>query len=154
MKYLAYGSNLNITQMKRRCPSAKIVGTAMLNGYRLMYKGSMTGSYLTIEKTKGHKVPLGIWEINDSDLVSLDRYEGYPIFYYRKLMTITITDDKGNDKNEKAIIYIMHEDRSLGCPSDGYVKTCIDGYTDFGFDTSFLKEAYRYSMEGRKYERQ
>ena len=47
--YLAYGSNLNVRQMKLRCPTARIVGTATIEGYRLMFKGSKTGSYLTIE---------------------------------------------------------------------------------------------------------
>lgn len=68
-------------------------------------------------------------------------------------MRIKVEDKYGNDKTEEAIIYIMHEDRSLGCPTSGYVKTCIEGYIDFGFDESFLTEAYRYSLEGLKYER-
>ena len=29
-KYIAYGSNLNLRQMARRCPTAKVVGTALL----------------------------------------------------------------------------------------------------------------------------
>lgn len=76
MKYLAYGSNLNTKQMKRRCPNAAIVGSTILDGYRLMFKGSKTGAYLTIEKAKSYKVPLGVWEIDSTDLASLDRYEG------------------------------------------------------------------------------
>ena len=51
--YLAYGSNLNIRQMQMRCPGAKPVGTMVLKGYELLFKGSKTGSYLTIEKKKG-----------------------------------------------------------------------------------------------------
>ena len=47
--YLAYGSNLNIPQMQYRCPEARIVGTAVIEGYRLLFNGSKTGSYLTIE---------------------------------------------------------------------------------------------------------
>ena len=30
--YIAYGSNLNISQMKTRCPDAKIVGKTKLEG--------------------------------------------------------------------------------------------------------------------------
>lgn len=50
--YIAYGSNLNVRQMKYRCPTAKIAGTAVIRDYELLYKGSKTGSYLTIEKRK------------------------------------------------------------------------------------------------------
>lgn len=58
--YLAYGSNLNIWQMKHRCPSAEIVGTAEIKGYELLFKGSKTGSYLTIEKAENSSVPVGV----------------------------------------------------------------------------------------------
>ena len=51
--YIAYGSNLNVQQMKFRCPGAKVVGTSVIRNYELLYKGSKTGSYLTIEKKNG-----------------------------------------------------------------------------------------------------
>ena len=63
--YLAYGSNLNIKQMQMRCPGAKPVGTMVLEGYELLFKGSKTGSYLTIEKKIGGKVPVGIWQVSE-----------------------------------------------------------------------------------------
>ena len=58
--YLAYGSNLNIPQMQRRCPTAKIVGIAEIKDYELLFKGSKTGSYLTIEPKKGATVPVAV----------------------------------------------------------------------------------------------
>ena len=48
--YIAYGSNLNVRQMRMRCPSARIIGTSVLKDYELLFKGSKTGSYLTVEK--------------------------------------------------------------------------------------------------------
>ena len=50
--YIAYGSNLNVAQMRRRCPTATILATANLKGWELLFKGSLTGSYLTIEKNE------------------------------------------------------------------------------------------------------
>lgn len=38
--YIAYGSNLNVRQMRMRCPSARIIGTSKLNDYELLFKGS------------------------------------------------------------------------------------------------------------------
>ena len=76
--YLAYGSNLNVRQMKLRCPKATILGTAKLNGWELLFKGSKTGSYLTIEENENGSVPVVIWEVTPSDEKALDRYEGYP----------------------------------------------------------------------------
>ena len=74
--YLAYGSNLNVRQMKTRYPKATILGTANLKGRELLFKGSKTGSYLTIEENENGSVPVVIWEVTPSDEKALDRYEG------------------------------------------------------------------------------
>lgn len=47
--YLAYGSNLSVAQMAQRCPDAVYVGTAVLTDYQLLFKGSQSGNYLTVE---------------------------------------------------------------------------------------------------------
>lgn len=147
--YLAYGSNLNLRQMRWRCKTAVPVGTGYINDYRLMFKGSKTGSYLTIEKAKGYKVPVGVWLIEDADERSLDAYEGYPSFYYKKELEVEFISLKRKLKHKaNAIVYIMHEDRKLGMPSENYVLTCLEGYKSFNFDASYLKEALNYSMEG------
>ena len=89
--YLAYGSNLNMRQMSRRCPTAKPLGTATLEGWTLLFKGSKSGSYLTIEPKEGASVPVGVWEISERDEGYLDVYEGYPNFYYKKELEVTFT---------------------------------------------------------------
>ena len=71
--YIAYGSNLNTYQMSLRCPGAKPVGTAEIRDYRLIFKGSMTGAYLTIEPSKGHSVPVAVWAVSAAHEEALDR---------------------------------------------------------------------------------
>ena len=124
--YIAYGSNLNVRQMKYRCPTAKIVGTAIIKDYELLYKGSKTGSYLTIEKKKGEVVPVAS-------------------FYYKKNMKIRLSE---TGKMIDAFVYIMHEERRLGIPTSAYVSTCKFGYTIFGFDFKYLDKAYEKSLKG------
>ena len=143
--YLAYGSNLNVRQMKYRCPTAKIAGTAVIRDYELLYKGSKTGSYLTIEKKKGGAVPVAVWEVTAADEHSLDIYEGYPNFYYKKNMKIRLSE---TGKMIDAFVYIMHEERRLGIPTPVYVSTCKFGYTICGFDFKYLDEAYEKSLKG------
>ena len=87
--YIAYGSNLNVEQMQHRCPGAQPVATAMLTGYQLLFKGSKTGSYLTIEEKRGSYVPVAIWAVTAMDEKNLDRYEGFPDFYYKKEFRLT-----------------------------------------------------------------
>ena len=147
--YLAYGSNLNIRQMKDRCPDARIVGTADLPGWRLMFKGSKSGNYLTIEQDESSTVPVAVWAVSERDEQNLDLYEGYPTFYYKKELPVTLREaESGKTRAVQAFVYIIHEERKLGRPDESYVARCREGYRDFGFNTAFLDEAYEYSSRG------
>lgn len=53
--YVAYGSNLNIMQMSYRCPGATVAFTGFLLNWKLVYKGSRTGSYATIKNVRDQK---------------------------------------------------------------------------------------------------
>ena len=140
--YLAYGSNLNIRQMRMRCPSARIIGTAAIQDYELLFKGSQTGAYLTIEPKVGARVPVAVWSVTNEDEDALDRYEGFPNFYYKAEMKLPIVGIKsGTVRIRDTFVYIMHEDRPLGVPSEFYVRTCIEGYRSFGFDENLLFDA-------------
>ena len=149
--YIAYGSNLNVAQMQMRCPDARILGTATLDDWRLLFRGSKTGSYLTIEPCEGETVPVAVWEVSERDERSLDRYEGYPAFYYKKELTINIKGIRtGKIRRRKVFVYIMHEDRPIGIPSHWYMATCFEGYRNFGFNIGTLLKAYDYSKEEAK----
>ena len=144
--YIAYGSNLNTEQMRFRCPQAKIIGTSEIKDYELLFKGCQTGCYLTIEKKKGGSVPVAVWATTATDEAALDCYEGFPTFYYKAEMELPVKDTStGKVQNRKCYVYIMHEDRQLGSPSEFYVRTCLDGYRDFGFDEKILMKAVKNS---------
>ena len=87
MKYIAYGSNMVQEQMAFRCPDARLIGTGYIAGARLEFY-----LHATVEKTgdQRNRVPVAVWEINDRDERSLDRYEGYPSFYYKTEMTLDV----------------------------------------------------------------
>ena len=140
--YLAYGSNLNICQMYYRCPGAKIVGTTNIEGYELLFKGSQTGAYLTIEEKAGSKVPAAVWATTAADEAALDRYEGCPIFYYKREMKLPVKDIKTGEIQQRSVyVYIMHEERKCGLPSWNYIETCLEGYRDFHLPEKFLWQA-------------
>ena len=145
--YLAYGSNLNVRQMRCRCPGAKIIGTAVIRNYELLFKGSRSGSYLTIEKKHGGKVPVAVWEVSAENEQALDRYEGFPNFYYKKEMNINVKLLDDTIERRAAFVYIMHEERPLGMPSESYMDICREGYVDFEFDEKFLRAALERSAK-------
>ena len=146
--YIAYGSNLNLPQMRGRCPGATVVGTAVIEDYRLLFKGSKTGSYLTIEPWEGGRVPVAVWEVTAADERSLDRYEGYPVFYRKIGMALDVTlTGSGEVRSLEGFAYAMYADRPLGIPSNSYFVTCAQGYRSFGFDPNILLDAYVNSKE-------
>ena len=146
--YIAYGSNLNVPQMRWRCPDARAIGTGEIRDYELLFKGSMTGSYLTIEKAEGKSVPVTVWEVSADDEKALDRYEGYPRFYYKTDMRIAVKGIRtGKTRVRDAFVYIMNEESDPGIPTAGYYRTCLEGYRSFGFDEKFLIEAVKRSEE-------
>ena len=71
--YLAYGSNLYTPQMRYRCPSARLMGTAVIENYKLMFKKSKTGSYLTVEPKQGAEVPVAVWQLRANGRLTATR---------------------------------------------------------------------------------
>ena len=46
--YFAYGSNMNLEQMKYRCPAAEVVENVRLENYRLAFRGRAPGNGLSM----------------------------------------------------------------------------------------------------------
>ncbi|MBU5310437.1 gamma-glutamylcyclotransferase [Tissierella carlieri] len=143
--YIAYGSNLNLNQMKYRCPTAKVIGTSELKDYELVFRGSSRSAVATIEPCEGSTVPVLLWSIKPDDEKALDRYEGYPSFYGKSGVDITVGNYKAT-----AMIYIMTEGYKLGNPSDSYLKTIEEGYIDAGFDLDILYNAVKKTLSQMK----
>lgn len=134
--YIAYGSNLNLSQMADRCPTAKVVGTSMLKDYELLFRGHCRSAVATIEPKEGSTVPVLIWKIYESDEAALDRYEGYPRFYGKQMMDIDL-----DGQSVSAMVYIMTPGHTFGIPSDYYTDIIWQGYESAGFDTKILADA-------------
>lgn len=134
--YIAYGSNMDMEQMRYRCPTAELVGRAKLDGWQMLFKGSGSGCYATIEEAKGYNVPVLVWTITPKDEQRLDWYEGYPNFYYKRALNVFV---KG--RLVRAMVYIMHEDRKCGEPSASYYGVIKRAYDRFGFDKAVLEQA-------------
>lgn len=130
MKYIAYGSNLNLKQMAFRCPTAKVVGTAILKDWELTFNG-----VATIQPKQGAQVPVGIWEIDSKSEKSLDRYEGYPSLYRKEYLDIEC-----NGQSMKALVYIMNSNIPR-MPNMTYFRAIQEGYLDVGLDECFLIQA-------------
>ncbi len=133
--YIAYGSNLNITQMARRCPTATVLTKGELQGYELVFRGQRKAAVATVEPKENCSVPIVLWELEAADERSLDVYEGYPWLYRKENLTVCC-----EGKEIEAMAYVMNEGREIGQPSTTYLGTIIDGYIQNGLDVEILKE--------------
>ena len=143
--YLAYGSNLSVVQMAQRCPNAVYVGTAVLTDYRLLFKGSQSGNYLTVEAKKGYTVPLLVWKISERDESWLDRYEGYPRHYIKEAITVQTADGS----KIPVMAYIMAEPmcRQPALPSPYYYRAIQQGFEANGLPVESLEEAWNRTID-------
>ena len=133
-KYIAYGSNMNIEQMSRRCPNAKPIGKTVLKNYKLVFKG-----VADIEKSESEEVPIVVWEITKECEKALDIYEGYPRLYRKEYVQIEI-----NGKTELAMVYVMNYAKGAR-PSEYYYNVIKQGYKDFDINIAPLEKALKES---------
>lgn len=133
---IAYGSNLNLGQMRERCPGATIFGAGMVSGYRLLFRGEKDDAFLTIEPAPDRMVPVLLWVLSEEDERSLDRYEGYPEAYRKETITVMMADGPID-----AMVYIMNGPDPFNRPSARYLQTVREGYATAGFDPVFIERA-------------
>lgn len=140
--YLAYGSNLYLEQMYKRCPNCKLIGKSILKDYRISYKGECDGrGYLTIEPCPGMELPVGVFDLTIEDVMALNKYEGYPQVYSKINVNVEV-----NGIIYNAFIYVMNDGFNYSLPSSGYERICMQGYEDFNFNPEYLNEAVVYTL--------
>jgi len=124
--YVAYGSNMDKTQMEKRCPEAKVLGKTYLNNWTLTFP-----HYATIKRSKGKKTPALVWEITSENEGELDHYEAYPKCYDKFDIIVSV-----DGKRMTAMAYIMTDEyeRCDKEPRSGYIDQIVQGYRDAGFD--------------------
>ena len=131
MYYFAYGSNLNRQQMKERCPEGQPKLSATLHHYRLIFAGwsrQRRGGTASIKPMRGERLLGGIYQITESDLKRLDRYEGCPQEHDR--INVIVNTEVGEPLD--VFTYIRKRQPEETKPSAKYLKIIQQGYRDWG----------------------
>ena len=99
--YFAYGSNMWSERLCSRVPSAKTIGRAILEDWKLMFnKRSKDGSAkANLIESPGDTTWGVLYEIGTQDLDALDRAEGG----YKRISVSTRTSD---EKTVEAVTYV------------------------------------------------
>lgn len=130
-RYFAYGSNLWTPQIRSRCPSATPLGTASLQGWRLVYdKPSIDGSAkLNIRPDPDGTVQGVVYRIEDGDRPRLDAAE--PRYSPQSVEV----------GGEPTLTYSYEGEPGLAAPYDWYVAMARLGAASHGVDDRALAAA-------------
>ena len=136
--YFAYGSNINLDQMRYRCPDASVYGQAVLDNSDLRFRGS---GVATVEPREGACVYGLLWELTDKCEASLDRYEGYPRLYIKQTLEVRTFDGQ----RVPVMAYIMNPELHLkpSLPPRDYYLGIKAGYEQNGLPVGCLKYAFK-----------
>ena len=138
MKYFAYGSNMDQAQMRERCPDSKLIGKAVINGYKIaftIFSPKRHCGCADILKSEGERVWGLLYEISDSDLASLDMYEAHPHKYRR--FTVDVKDDAGTTYVAETYEVAAKEGEFIK-PSKHYLGIMQQAAKDFDFSTEYI----------------
>ncbi|NOX09805.1 MAG: gamma-glutamylcyclotransferase [Gammaproteobacteria bacterium] len=136
--YFAYGMNTNLEGMKVRCPQAEPIGQAVLQDYRLVFRG-----VADIEPADGDEVAGVLWWITPDCEDALDILEGYPYMYGKRV--VSVTRPEGNVMD--AMVYYMMDQDAEASPSHFYMDELISGYRTFKLDLNQLTDAVKSCSE-------
>lgn len=128
--YFAYGSNLCVQQMARRCPGAADPRPARLDGHDWLINER---GVATVEPLASGTVHGVLWSVTEDDLATLDRAEGVPVRYRRDRLTVRTRDGAG-----AAWVYIDHRNEP-GPPRPGYLERVIDGAIHHGLPQRWVE---------------
>jgi len=134
--YFAYGSNLSVAQMHQRCPDAVLSGFGCLRNYRLDFTHYSKGwecGVADIVRSEGENVCGLVYLISESDLASLDQYEGYPDVFDRVQETVWI-----NETSMTGVwVYSVREKQKFIAPSVAYLRIILDAALEYSFPAQY-----------------
>ena len=137
MLYFAYGANMYHENMKKRCPEYKFLGRAVLKGYQFIYDGQSRlrgGGIANIALAPREVVWGGLYEISESESMKLDKYEGSPKYFQRRI--VPVKNDQGQIL--QAMVYIRPA-LTQNPPSPSYKQEVLLGAEDCGLPEDYVK---------------
>lgn len=131
--YFAYGSNMDMEQMRWRCPDAKRIDTAVLHGWKFALDEV---GYATVVPEAGASVPGLLWTLTDADEAELDTYEGVRYNCYEKV-TLSVATKRAYEPTQ-ALVYVSLRGANEGARVQGYLERIVHAAAHAGFGASCL----------------
>jgi hypothetical protein len=142
--YFAYGSNMIVEDMRRRCPTARFQGTARLHDHRFRI---VRAGYASLGRAPGATAYGILWSISAADEQRLDTYEEVSAGLYRRAyLSVEAIDTGGAGKPVTALVYLAR-DASLGRPRRFYLQPILAAMRAHGLPGEALADIARWLPE-------
>ena len=139
--YFAYGANMDVAAMARRCPASKPLGPARLMGHLFFITRD---GYASVRRSPGAVVHGLLWDLALADVAALDRYEEVAGGLYAKIQRPVIKPSG----SVRALLYVACS-LEEGVPRPGYLEAVIAAATSLACPATYLRDMARYLPGGR-----
>lgn len=151
MLYFAYGSNMNWSQMRGRCPSAKFVAIAELPEHRLAFtrKSNRRGCGVSdVVADQTESVWGVVYDVAETDIGLLDKDEGYrpgrdraANAYVREYRHVL----RDGDIEHPLLIwlYVGNPQSNPPLPNAEYKRLLVDGATYWHLSADYVEKLKR-----------
>lgn len=139
MLYFAYGSNMDVMQMTRRCKNAELLGPGFIKGFQLAftrYSQGWDAGVADIVEKKTSEVWGLIYTIDDECLDALDSFEGYPHAYDRRSADVYTSEGE----RRRAWVYFVREKSTPSKPRKQYLGVMKKAAEKYGFPDEYRTE--------------
>src|SRR5262245_9745415 len=134
--HFAYGSNMSADSMRRRCPAARALGPAQLDGWRLMI---MRDGYATVARAPGASVHGVLWRLTPRDLAALNIFESLDSgLYVRRILPV-----RQGARVAPALVFVARE-RRPGRARPGYQDAVVASAREWGLPAHYLDALSRF----------
>ena len=136
--YFAYGSNMSRAAMARRCPGARAIGPATLEGYKFFVGIDGWGS---VKPSAGARVHGVLWRLTARDIAALHAYE----LLHQGLYDVRHLPVRNGSKRVRAMIYRLRR-RAPGRPKPGYVELIAASARAWNLPERYVRSVERWSV--------
>ena len=172
--YFAFGSNLHLGQMAKRCPESRYVGVARLHNWRFQINNRR---YANVVPSPGSCVEGLVYRLSLTDEAKLDKNEGVPTAYEKWTLDVDLfttpiqhvaravpelakeLDNSGGfqhpplrGQHTQALVYLSPKHVQEGKPWDEYIDRMNAGIKDarkLGVTDAYIQRCLRRYIEDR-----
>jgi hypothetical protein len=134
--HFSYGANMDRAGMARRCPGARALGPAILDGYRFVIT---TDGYASVARAAGQCVHGVLWRLTPRDVAALNIFESLASGLYRG----AVLPVRFGRVRRAATVYVGR--RQEGKPKPGYLAQIVAAARDWKLPEGHIRNLERWS---------